>query len=245
MAKDETQTNQAVSEQGVASDRRGVLKMGALAAAAGSVAAAGLFSSSAQAAGTEALIHVNTPAPANPPEYAPIPMKNMEEAAPHVQVSLDIFNSAANLDKGWPILSPAFFWLPAFALVTMTINCYDNGPSPLLPGMEGYSKVYGTVGNSAIYAMNARFEKASKGVGQIAPGVHSEVPNAMIAHTFTVPAMKLNVPVTAEQTATFMFYTDKPGMYEWVCMAPCGVGEKGMGGPMVVPGFMRGYMFVK
>lgn len=220
--------------------RRNFLKVGALAAAAGSVATASLLPTAAEAAAPG----IAVPTPMSPPEKAPLPAV-LQQSLPHTQISLDIFNSKANLVKGWPLYSPAYFVLPANSLITMSINDYDNGPSPLLAGMEKFAKVSGTVGNVAIYAMNMKNEKVSKGVGQVAPGVHSRMSPKQVAHTFTVPAMGLNVPTTGLQTVTFMFYTGEPGMYEWICEAPCGVGSDGMGGPMMVLGFMRGYMFVK
>jgi len=240
MNTDETTPSSATTEQGGSTDRRGLLKFGALAAAAGSVAAAGLFSSSAEAAQGGVLV----PSPATQPQEAALP-KLLEKAATHTQISLDIFNSAANLIKGWPLVSPAYFILPAFSLVTMSINCYDDGPAALLAGFSAFANVSGTVGDIAIYAMNEQSEKRSKDVGQVAPGAHSKIPANQISHTLTVPGLKLNVPVTALQTVSFMFYTDKPGMYEWMCEAPCGSGKEGMEGAMETLNFMRGYMFVK
>lgn len=221
--------------------RRNFLKVGALAAAAGSIATASLLPATAEAAAPSGIV---VPTPMSPPQKAPLPAV-LQQSVKHTQIALDIFNSKANLVKGWPLYSPAYFILPAHSLITMSINDYDNGPSPLLPGMEKFAKVSGTVGNVAIYAMNTKGEKATAGVGQIAPGVHSSMSPKQPAHTFTVPAMGLNVPTTALQTVTFMFYTGDPGMYEWLCQAPCGVGSDGMGGPMMVLGYMRGYMFVQ
>lgn len=227
-------------ENDAMSARRNFLKLGALAAAAGSVATASLLPGTAEAAQSG----VTVPTPMSPPLKAALP-KILDEAAPHTQIALSIFNSKANLVKGWPLYSPAYFILPANSLITMSINDYDDGPAALLPGMEKFAKVAGTVGNVAIYAMNSKGEAASKAVGQVKPGVHSEVSPKQVAHTFTVPSMGINVPSTALQTATFMFYTGAPGMYEWVCEAPCGGDPDGMGGAMMVLGFMRGYMFVK
>ncbi len=222
-------------------DRRNFLKVGALAAAAGTVATASLMPGTARASG----MGITVPTPTSPPEQAALPVI-LAKAVPHVQICASIFNSKANLVKGWPLMSPAYFMVPANSLVTMSISDYDDGPSPLFPSMAKYDKVSGTVGNIAIYAMNEPGEVIDvANVGQVPEGAHSQVPIAQVAHTFTVPAMNLNVPLTASQTITFMFNTGAPGMYEWLCEAPCGDAPGGMGGPMMTLGFMRGYMFVK
>lgn len=241
MKNEKPRTSLNVFDEHNSPDRRSFLKVGALAAAAGTVATAGLLPNAARAQETG----VSVPTPMSPPEQAALPVI-LEKASAHTQVSLSIFNSKANLVKGWPLLSPAYFILPANSLITMSINDYDDGPSPLPAGMEKYGKVFGTVGNVAIYAMNEPGEVVDvANVGQMTEGAHSEVPIQQVAHTFTVPALNLNVPLTASQTITFMFNTGAPGMYEWLCEAPCGNAPSGMGGPMMTLGFMKGYIFVK
>ncbi|CAB1129060.1 protein of unknown function [Candidatus Hydrogenisulfobacillus filiaventi] len=78
----------------------------------------------------------------------------------------------------------------------------------------------------------------------------SSVPAAQIAHTFTVPALGINIPVPATPTkgkpeivkATFV--AKKAGSFPWFCEAPCGTGPTGFGGPMATPGWMQGTLTV-
>lgn len=60
-----------------------------------------------------------------------------------------------------------------------------------------------------------------------------------VAHTFTIPALHLNVPIPGDVapgasyvTVTFTFRTEAAGVYRWRCFAPCGKGPDGESGPM-------------
>ena len=84
-----------------------------------------------------------------------------------------------------------------------------------------------------------------------------------IAHTFSIPALGINVPLygnngnanlcgTAPCTTSspnkvirFSFTTPGPGNYRWQCFVPCGLGFLfGNGGPMSTLGYMGGFMKV-
>ena len=127
--------------------------------------------------------------------------------------------------------SSADIRLPANTLVSVTLRSYDNGVS--VPTAI-YGKVSGTVGGTILLAGKAV----------------RAVPLKTIAHTFTIPALGLNVPVPAVKGSakyvqeTFEFKTAKAGTYAWQFYAPCGTGASGWGGPMVTPGQMMGQVTV-
>jgi hypothetical protein len=131
----------------------------------------------------------------------------------------------------WPQFVPARFSIKAGETVVLTIKNYDPGASD----MKGspYAKVTGVIGN---------FEKVN------GKKVHAVAGNR-IAHTFTVPALNLNLPIPAAPakgpiTVTATFVVHKTGDFSWQCMAPCGTGPTGWGGPMVTKGYMTGTMDV-
>ncbi len=128
---------------------------------------------------------------------------------------------------GWPEFLPGDFTLPANADVTMTITSFDDGAAAV-PAQ--YGKVQGTTGGAATID------------GQSV----TQVPVANVAHTFTISALKLNVPIPVAASAqnptvvTFSFHTPKGGSDTWQCYAPCGSGSAGWQGPMATDGYMTG-----
>ncbi|WP_053959992.1 hypothetical protein [Sulfobacillus thermosulfidooxidans] len=128
---------------------------------------------------------------------------------------------------GWPQYQPAFWSAPQNSVVKLTIISHDSGASPLM--MTQNDQVRGTIGGT---------EKVDgKTVSQIA--------NNEISHTFTIPALGINLPIpvappgkTVTVTAEIPFH--QAGSYLWQCMAPCATSPMGMGGAMVTPGYMRG-----
>jgi heme/copper-type cytochrome/quinol oxidase subunit 2 len=73
----------------------------------------------------------------------------------------------------------------------------------------------------------------------------STVPNADIAHTFTVVGLGLNVPIPAAPTGGSItvvarFVATRSGRFLWQCYAPCGSGSNSMGGAMSTMGWMEG-----
>lgn len=125
--------------------------------------------------------------------------------------------------------------VPASSLVTITIRNFDLDATPL-PGGSPYARVQGTMGGVA-YA-------DGKAYGALACSA--------IAHTFTVPALHLNVPIPGRAaagkryvTVTFRVRTGNAGAYEWRCFAPCGDGPDGQAGPMADERYMRGTLVVE
>jgi len=73
-----------------------------------------------------------------------------------------------------------------------------------------------------------------------------------IAHTFTIPQLHVNVPISGDPagdanyvSVTFSFKTPaRAGVYTFQCYVPCGTGDSGWNGPMATMGFMRGTITV-
>jgi len=142
------------------------------------------------------------------------------------------------------------FKVPAGARVNMTVLGYD-GCTPLRNPFWG--KVTGTIGNTAnVDGKTVRALDSWR--------------NCSVGHTFSIPAINLNVPMATPLTVAeennlcgtspctsgphtvikFSFIAPKtPGSYLIQCRVPCGGGfVTGFGGPMQAIGFMTGEMEV-
>lgn len=125
--------------------------------------------------------------------------------------------------------------LPAHTRVTITITNLDAGDTPL-PANSPFRMVTGTVGGVA-YLDGVPFRSLDV---------------SKVAHTFTVPALGVNIPIPGDVpqgqhtiTVSFSFITGSAGTYQWRCMDPCGAGDSGWDGPMAMPGYMQGTLTLK
>ena len=132
---------------------------------------------------------------------------------------------------GWPRYAPSTITVPAGKPVTLMITNYDDANTPLAAGTP-YNSVQG--GRETVNGKPVTF-----------------VSNKVIAHTFTVPALHLNLPIPMEtagaglgNTITFTFTPHKRGTYTFQCYTPCGAGKNGVGGPMMTKGYMQGTLIV-
>jgi hypothetical protein len=123
---------------------------------------------------------------------------------------------------------------PAQSVVTFTIRNFDLDPVAF-PVNSSVGKVAGTVG----------------GVAFVDGKAYTSLNLTKIAHTFTAPALQLNVPIPGFSssgkrfvTVTFRVRTGSAGVYAWRCMAPCGDGQDGQAGPMDDESYMRGALVV-
>ena len=156
-------------------------------------------------------------------------------------------NGGAHPD--WGTYGPSTsLWVPAHALVKVTIRNYDTSARP---NDLYYATVHGTVGGVAYYD--------GKPLSQLSPD--------QSAHTFTIhmfptagqPTLFVSVPMLAvadnapnlangypkPTVTTFEFRTGGPGRYIWQCFAPCGDPTyAGFGGPMSTIGYMAGTITV-
>ena len=131
----------------------------------------------------------------------------------------------------WPFFLPGSVTVPAGSTVDMTIYSYDDGTAPLPASLANYAKASGVT------------DLTENGTP-----VSSMDPSA-VAHTWTVPALGINVPIGVMPSTTgakkplvvkFSFKVSKTGSFEWQCMAPCGSGSDGMEGAMATQDAMKG-----
>ena len=152
-----------------------------------------------------------------------------------VHESLVLLDGGMTDHSGWPqIVGGKSIALPAHTKVELTIYSFDTGTAPLTKSLEIYDKVLGTIGGSE--TINGK--------------TASSLANKDVSHTFTVPSIGLNlvIPVATSSkrdgiqpaVVTATFETSKTGTFAWHCYAPCGSGSDGMGGPMVMAGYMTG-----
>jgi len=129
----------------------------------------------------------------------------------------------------WPAMAPSDLTFGKGDTVVLTIKEYDDAPTAL-PAGSPYGKVSG-------------------GTMTVDGVAGTDVSNANIAHTFTIAALGINVPLTKApeggvSTTVFTFTVDKAGTYTWSCMTPCGGGADGMTGSMATKGWMKGNVIV-
>ena len=129
--------------------------------------------------------------------------------------------------------------LPAHTLIQLTIISYDT-PTAGSPDQEG--KVTGTVGGT-VYLINGTTAMGTDVSERWGRNVTS-VPGNMLAHTFTIPQLGINIPVVGGDTVIAYFYLDQAGTFQWVCLTPCGFGPSGMQGAMSASGWMEGQVTV-
>ena len=152
----------------------------------------------------------------------------------HVSRDMDILLNKPGGPSDWPAYAPSNLTVPANSLVTLTIRNFDLGDTPLPPASP-YSVVQGTQGSPTM-----------DGQPYVA------LDPAQVAHTFTIPALHLSVPIPGDAapgaafvTVTFTFRTGAAGVYMWQCFDPCGLGPGGFTGPMDSMGYMMGNLIVQ
>lgn len=162
--------------------------------------------------------------------------KKTRKAGPIVHLLLTVKTGGMLHHPGYPEIqvngkfAPTFV-LPAHSKVVVKLVSYDSGSAPV-------PKIYGTVTGT----VGGRIVVDGKPTKSIAP--------KDVAHTFTVGALGLNIPIPIVPkgkrviTETFAFFTKGPGHDTWQCMAPCGSGAAGWGGPMVKAGYMMGHIVI-
>lgn len=128
---------------------------------------------------------------------------------------------------------------PAHTLIQLTIISYDT-PTSGSTSLEG--KVSGTVGGT-LYLINgtsAMGMDVSQHWGQNV----TSVPSDMLAHTFTVQQLGVNIPVVGGDTEIAYVYFNQTGTFQWICLTPCGFGPTGTEGAMSTAGWMEGQVTV-
>jgi hypothetical protein len=158
-------------------------------------------------------------------------------SAPTTHLTLDILPvRPGGPATSWPAyMATSSTTLPANALVTVTIRNFDLGDDSLPAGSPLLSVQGTTTGNATADGKPFTSLDADH-----------------IAHTFTIPQLHLNVPISGDPvgdanfvTVTFSFRTPaKAGTYTFQCYVPCGTGDNGFNGPMSARGFMRGQLTI-
>lgn len=159
----------------------------------------------------------------------------------HATLNLTIVTGEM-LGKGalGPAYVPSNFTVPAYSTVLVTVTDFDTA-SPLTGALTKYAKVTGTVGNTmTVQAINPLAPNTLTGEPKTLDGIFP----TLVAHTLTIPALGLNVPMAAQSRIIFTIKTGNPGSYQWECMDPCGSGSNGLGTPMWKTGYMAGTMTV-
>lgn len=162
-------------------------------------------------------------------------------ATPTVHEFLTIVPGEMDGSKNGPSYLPSSFTLPAHSHVIVTITDLDTA-TPLTGASVIYDKVTGVTNNQiAVTPIDVNNPNGSNGVTK----TYSTVDPNIVGHTFTIAQLGLNVPVPGTSRVTFSFNTGAPGVYSWRCNDPCGTGEYGWSGAMVMKGYMEGTIRVQ
>lgn len=110
--------------------------------------------------------------------------------------------------------------------VNLTIISNDDGPAAPPPG---FNTVKGTVGGTETVNGKSVASVATKD----------------ISHTFSIPALGINLPIPVAPTGGTVTVSAtikmaKTGTFDWQCFAPCGSGASGWGGAMATADWMKG-----
>jgi heme/copper-type cytochrome/quinol oxidase subunit 2 len=136
--------------------------------------------------------------------------------------------------------SSANIALPANSMIKLTIVCYDDGNASLISNQ--FANVQGTVNGTITYTSNEDVNSSQGPNGIVLKGGETvaKVSPDLIAHTFTIPTLNVNVPVPVNSTVVAYFKTGAAGTYAWYCETACGSGPTGIFGAMDEPGWMTG-----
>jgi hypothetical protein len=139
-----------------------------------------------------------------------------------------------------PAVLPSAATVPANSDVIVTIMNFDNA-TPLTRAYIKYAVSAGIEGKFTVNTINP----ANPNAPAAAPArTLAAVDPALVSHTFTIPSLKINVPLLADSRTTFTFHTGAAGTFEWHCQDPCGTGPAGWSGAMSQQGYMGGELTV-
>jgi len=136
--------------------------------------------------------------------------------------------------------SSAHLTFPLDTLFKLTIVNYDDGNASLLEPQ--YANVEGTVNGTMTYVNNDNVNSTNGGSGIVLNGGQtvSSVPPDLIAHTFTIPSLNINIPVPVNSTVSAYIKITTAGSFMWTCETACGAGAAGTLAAMDTPGWMTG-----
>ncbi len=162
-------------------------------------------------------------------------------AAPNAIIHQDITIVTGDMigKTEYPAYVPSQLTLPAHSLVLVTITNFDDA-TPLPKGSEGYAKASGILGDITVQPIDTTNPNGSKGK----PYTRTSMNPNDVSHTFTIPALGINVPVTAHARVSFLIRTGDAGTYQFRCFDPCGAGSSGWGTAMATKDYMEGTLTV-
>ena len=179
---------------------------------------------------------------------APVISTTSQQIGPFKLTLMEIMDTAWNSTIAQPQYSifgakglepAANLSLPVHTLIQLTIISYDT---PTAGSTDDEGKVTGTVGGT-VYLINGTTAMGMNVPASWGQNVTS-VPGNMLAHTFTIQQLGINIPVVGGDTEIAYLYLNQTGTYQWICLTPCGFGPTGMGGAMSTPGWMEGQVTV-
>lgn len=159
-------------------------------------------------------------------------------AAPHGPFVVNLtITTGAGPNGTWPAYIPSEVKVPADALVEIRIVNLDT--STTIP--EPWNEVKGTVGGTMSVAPLDLGNPNHPGTAAVVRTVDP----AKVAHTFSVTALGISVPIEPKSLTTFDIRTGHAGAYAFRCFDPCGYGSTGWNGAMATPGYMEGTFVVR
>ena len=156
------------------------------------------------------------------------------------------FNSSVGDQPAYYVLTPnglqpsTHLTFPINTLVKLTIVNYDDGNATLLESQ--YANVEGTVNGTITYVNNDNVNSTNGGSGIVLNGGETvkSIPPDIIAHTFTIPSLNINIPVPLSSTVVAYIKITTAGNFQWMCETACGAGPSGTLAAMDTPGWMTG-----
>ena len=156
------------------------------------------------------------------------------------------FNSTVGDQPAYYVVTPnglepaLHLTFPSNTLVKLTIVNYDDGNATLLDPQ--YANVEGTVNGTVTYVNNGNVNSTYGGNGIVLKGGQTvtSVPSDMIAHTFTIPSLRINIPIPVSSTVVAYIKITATGSFQWMCETACGAGPAGTLAAMDTPGWMTG-----
>jgi heme/copper-type cytochrome/quinol oxidase subunit 2 len=134
--------------------------------------------------------------------------------------------------------------LPAHRLIRLTIINYDDGVAALeVPqdvNVSGTQNGIETVVNNN----NVNSSQGSTSIHVSGGQSVSNVNSTNIAHTFSIPGLKVNMPIPPSSTVTAYLMLNETGTFTWACFTGCGFGPNGDMGAMDTPAWMEGSITV-
>lgn len=200
--------------------------------AAGTMAGAALLSACqlAPAAGTTSAAQASSGGQGAP---------SVQPTSPPAYLYLTLVSDAMTGKDSWPVYVPTDLTLPAHNTIHTRIAQFDSGAGEL-PDGSPFAKVTGVLDGGVTTQSITKDDPNALGN----PTTYREMASKDVAHTFTLGALGINVPMPVSSVVSFTFKTGDAGTFTFQCMVPCGTDPNGQGGAMVTKGYMVGTLRV-